>query len=305
MNGTLDRLDLSPPETGRWSGPVGMALLVHGLLVAALTWGITWKQDTETVVLGAELWSTLPQVAAPRANEPEPPPPEPLEKAPTPPVETPPPAPPKAADNRDAQIALQKRKDEEKARKEAQEAQARLAKKADEDRKKREAEAAKKLADKKLAEQKAADDKRKAQDAQKKKDAEQKAADAKAQAQTEAERKRNLERMMGQAGATGAANSTGTAQRDSGPSANYKDKLAARIKPNIVFTDTISGNPRAEVEVRSLPDGTVLGSRLTLSSGNKAWDDAVLRAIERTGKLPLDEKGRIPGTLLLGFRPQD
>ncbi|MEN9384351.1 MAG: hypothetical protein RL323_1494 [Pseudomonadota bacterium] len=305
MNGTLDRLDLSPPETGHWSGPMGIALLVHGLLVLALTWGISWKQDTETVVMGAELWSTLPQVAAPRANEPEPPAPEPVEQPPAPPEKPAPPTPPKAAETKDAQIALQKRKEEEKARKEAQETRERLAKKAADDRKKREAEAAKKLADKKLAEQKAADDKRKAQETQKKNEALQKAADAKAQAQMEAERKRNLERMMGQAGATGGANSSGTAQRDSGPSANYAGKLVARIKPNIVFTDTVSGNPRAEVEVRSLPDGTVLGSRLTQSSGNKAWDDAVLRAIERTGKLPLDEKGRVPGTLLLGFRPQD
>jgi colicin import membrane protein len=79
----------------------------------------------------------------------------------------------------------------------------------------------------------------------------------------------------------------------------------AHIRPHIVFADTLPGNPRAEVEVRTLPDGSILSSRLLKSSGYPAWDDAVLRAIERTGRLPRDENGRIPSTLILGFRPQD
>lgn len=65
------------------------------------------------------------------------------------------------------------------------------------------------------------------------------------------------------------------------------------------------GNPRAEVEVRTLPDGTILSARLLKSSGHRAWDDAVLRAIERTARLPRDENGRVPSTLILGFRPNE
>jgi len=41
------------------------------------------------------------------------------------------------------------------------------------------------------------------------------------------------------------------------------------------------------------------------SSGVKAWDDTVLRAIDRTGMLPRDTDGRIPSTMVISFRPQE
>jgi colicin import membrane protein len=72
-----------------------------------------------------------------------------------------------------------------------------------------------------------------------------------------------------------------------------------------VYPDAISGNPRAEVEVRLSPDGTIVGKRLVQSSGNKAWDDAVLRALDKTETLPRDVDGRVPPSLTIGFRPQD
>jgi hypothetical protein len=45
--------------------------------------------------------------------------------------------------------------------------------------------------------------------------------------------------------------------------------------------------------------------KLIQSSGNKAWDDAVLRALDKTESLPRDVDGRVPSTLEIGFRPQD
>ena len=73
-----------------------------------------------------------------------------------------------------------------------------------------------------------------------------------------------------------------------------------------VLSDDIAGNPMADVEVRAAPDGTILGTpRLLKSSGVKAWDDAVLKAIVKTEKLPLDTDGRAPATLIIGFRPKD
>ena len=98
---------------------------------------------------------------------------------------------------------------------------------------------------------------------------------------------------------------TGTAQRDAGPSGSYGGKVAAKVKPHIVYPDAVSGNPRAEVEVRSAPDGTITGTRLIQSSGNKAWDDAVLRALQKTETLPRDVDGRVPSSLVIGFRPKD
>jgi colicin import membrane protein len=288
MQAAADTLDLTPPQAGRWRGPLLIAFVVHLLLVLALTWGVGWQRDTQ-VVMEAELWSRLPEVAAPRASEPEPPPPPEPEPKPEP---APPPKPapaPEPTGPSEAEIALQNKREkerEEKRRLEAErkkQAEREAAERREAERKKREAQAAKEKAEKAARVKEA----------------------ARQQAQLEAERKKNLERMLGQAGAMGSARSTGTAQQSSGPSAAYQDKLAARVRPNIVFTETVPGNPRAEVEVRALPDGTIAGRKLLKSSGHKGWDDAVLRAIDRTATLPKDENGRVPGTLVLIFRPQD
>jgi len=35
------------------------------------------------------------------------------------------------------------------------------------------------------------------------------------------------------------------------------------------------------------------------------WDDAVLRAIERTEVLPRDENGKVPSAMIIVYRPRD
>ena len=111
--------------------------------------------------------------------------------------------------------------------------------------------------------------------------------------------------MQSLAGATGGETATGTALRSAGPSGGYGGKVAAKVKPNIVFPDQVDGNPRAEVEVLAAPDGTIVKARITQSSGNKAWDEAVLRALQRTETLPRDIDGRVPSSLVISFRPKD
>ena len=118
-------------------------------------------------------------------------------------------------------------------------------------------------------------------------------------------RNENLKRMQGMAGASGDENAKGSALKSSGPSANYAGRIRARIKPNITFTEDVAGNPRAEVEVRTSPDGTILSRKLLTSSGNKSWDEAVLKAIDKTATLPRDEDGRVPPVLEISFRPKD
>ncbi|MDD2844234.1 MAG: cell envelope integrity protein TolA, partial [Rhodoferax sp.] len=162
----------------------------------------------------------------------------------------------------------------------------------------------------KLQQEKALDEKRKTEQlkqaladkaklAQEKKLAEQQAR------QLEAQRAKNLQRMTGLAGASGGASSSGTALKSAGPSASYAGRVIARVKPNIVFTEAISGNPTAVIEVRTSPDGTVISRKLTQSSGVKAWDEAVLRAIDKTEMLPRDTDGRVPSPLEISFRPKD
>ena len=151
---------------------------------------------------------------------------------------------------------------------------------------------------------KKAEEAKKSEEASKKaeEDAKKAAADEKRAA---ALRNENLKRMQGMAGATGDENAKGTALKSSGPSASYAGRIRARIKPNITFTDDVAGNPKAEVEVKTSPDGTILSRKLLSSSGNKAWDEAVLKAIDKTAVLPRDEDGRVPPVLEISFRPKD
>ena len=75
--------------------------------------------------------------------------------------------------------------------------------------------------------------------------------------------------------------------------------------PTSLTPGDVVGNPRAEVEVKVGMDGVIQSRRIVQSSGNKAWDDAVLRAIDKTEVFPKDTDGRIPPVIVLGFRPQD
>ena len=298
-----------PPEPARGRS-FAMAAAAHVLLFAALGLVTRWTTQEQVVTAEAELWSAVPQQAAPRLVEPEPaPPPEP-EPKPEPPKPTPRPAPAPEPEvqKHDAEIALKKQKEEEKKKALEKEKAEKLRKEKLEKEKaeKEKAEKEKKLKEEKAKEQKAKEDKereRKKVEADKRKAEE--AKDKAEAARADALRKENLKRMQGLAGATGGENSTGTALKSSGPSASYAGRLVARIKPNITYPGDVVGNPRAEVEVKVGADGTILSRRIVQSSGNKAWDDAVLRAIDKTEVLPRDTDGRVPPVIVLGFRPLD
>jgi colicin import membrane protein len=300
--------EFAPPPTGGFGKSLSFALFIHLLLLAALTWGIHWKTETQTLSASAELWSAVPAEAAPAANEPEPPepepvkPPEPVKKVePKPePKPDPKPAPPKvnaAAEREAADIALKKEKEKKKLE-EKKEADLEKKKKLEKEKLEKEKEKAKEIEKKKKEEAlKKAEALAKAKEDAKKAAAEEKRAAAL--------RNENLKRMQGMAGASGDENAKGSALKSSGPSASYAGRIRARIKPNITFTEDVMGNPRAEVEVRTSPDGTILSRKLLTSSGNKSWDDAVLKAIDKTGTLPRDEDGRVPPVLEISFRPKD
>jgi biopolymer transport protein ExbD len=134
--------------------------------------------------------------------------------------------------------------------------------------------------------------------------AKKKEADAK---QAAADRAATLKRMQGLAGASGNESATGTALKSSGPSGSYGGKVAAAVRPNVVFPDAdlVSGNPGAEFDVRLAPDGTIVGTpRLVKSSGLPAWDQAALRALQKTERLPRDVDGRVPPALIVELKPK-
>ncbi len=315
MHAHDDRDQLAPPTPPARLRAIALAVLAHVLLIVALTWGVRWKTSTDQPAVQAELWAAVPQQAAPRAD----PPPEPQQPQPQPqpPVVAPPPPTPPVRqaepDTREADLAIEREKKRlEKERKEReqlqerqrldkerkeQERKAQEQKDKEKQREKERLEKERQEKDKRLAEEK----KRQEAETKRKQEAIEK---ANAQA-AEARRLDTIRRMQGLAGATGGETATGNAQRDAGPSGSYGGRVAAKVKPNIIYPDAITGNPRAEVEVRAAPDGTITGTKLIQSSGNKAWDDAVLRALQKTETLPRDVDGRVPSSLVIGFRPKD
>lgn len=297
-----DRPEFAPHREPGALRSFGLAVLVHLLLIGALTWGVHWKHSNPDISFEAELWSSVPQEAAPKLVEASPPPPPPPAPPPEPVVKAPPPPP---APDVDIALEREKKRKLELKKKEAELAKAKaeldrlkeLQAKKDKELKAKEELARRKAEEaKKLEAKKAEDKKQDTKNAEKKK-----LADAAAEKQ----RQENIKRALGMAGATGGADAKGSAPKASGPSASYGGKVRAKVKPNIVFTEDISGNPTAEVEVRTAPDGSIISQRLIKSSGNKAWDDAVIKAIIRTETMPRDVDGRVPTPMILEFRPKD
>lgn len=294
----VDRDPLRPPPAPGLGRGMALAAVVHVLLVAALSFGVSWR-SAPIPAAEAELWASVPVAAAPKEQLPpeESPPPKP-EPKPDPKPEPPKPTPQEVQAQRDAEIAIAKAK-ERKLKEEQEQRELEDKKRKLEQQKKDEAE--KQERERKDKEEKAKKDK--AEQADKAK-AEKARKDAEAKA--EQARQENLKRIMGMAGATGAPNATGTAQKSAGPSANYAGRIKARVKPNIVYQDPGgAANPEAEVEVRCSPDGTIIARRVIKSSGLPDFDAAVLRALDKTEVLPRDTDGTVPRVMTLVFRPRE
>jgi len=325
MSLAADRPEFAPPPPQGTPRAIAFALVAHALLIAALTWGVHWKRDAESDAVEAEIWSTTVQQAAPRLSQPPTPTPAPVPPPPAPAPPPPPPPPPPAPRvqapepapaPRPPDIALEREKKlkEQKEREREieqakQEKKMEAAKKAAQEKKaldaKRQAE--EDAEEKREAQEKAQADARKKKEAEAKQQAEaakKKEADAKAAA---ADRAATLKRMQGMAGASGDDNATGNALKSSGPSGSYGGRVAAAVRPNVVFPDAdmVSGNPGAEFEVKLAPDGTIVGTpRMVKSSGLPAWDQAALRALQKTEKLPRDVDGRVPSALIVELKPK-
>ena len=300
MEASRDRPEFAPPPEPALLRAFALAVLAHLLLVLALTQGLRWQRETQDAAVEAELWSALPQQAAPKEVPVPPPPPQPAVKAPPPPPVVKAPPQPEPPAKREADIALEREKQkriEEQHRREAELEKQRAEKAKLQAQKKREEE----LARKKEQQEKLLEAKRKAEEERKAKLQQQAALEEKKRQQL---REETMHRMQAMAG-TGAKDSPGTAARASGPSGSWAGKVQARVRPNIVFSDDVAGNPTAEVEVRLGPGGMILGKpKLVKSSGQRSWDEAVIRALEKTESLPPDTDGRYPSPVLIQFKPK-
>jgi len=250
-----------------------LALGVHALFVLLLVFGVSWQTEHPAPVM-VDLWQSLPKaasqpVAVPPPESAKPAPafkPEKPAPAPKPEAEEPP---PKAPD-----IALEKKRAETerlKKLKAIHEAEDRARK----DAAQAEADALKKARDKRQAEQKA---------------------EQKRQAllrQLEAD---ELKQSMANESAANAARAAKLAEAQAAGArqaalsqtiGKYRDLISATVRGNTRLPDNLKGNPQVRCLVKLLPTGDVVSVRVTQSSGNPAYDEAVVRAIEKSSPLPL------------------
>ena len=295
MPSALDRIDIVPPRDAGAIRSLGLALLIHAALIAALTWGVNWKRSDSAATFGAELWANAQQDAAPVSPDP----PAPPEAVPLPPPVVKPPvlqAPPESEPKVD--IALE----QEKKRKQLKDQQLEQEKIARDKAKVLQAQADKEklLKAEQLKSEQLAKAEQAKTDALKAKQSQQAAV-----TQREDNMKR-LNDMMAKAGGSPQGDSTSRATAGGkGSSRTYGAIATAAIKPNVIFTEEFEGNPLAKVEVRLQSDGTIISSRVVQPSGNKNWDNAVLNAVIRTRVMPKDVDGKLPDTILiLEFKPR-
>lgn len=238
-----------------------LALGVHGVFLLLLVFGVSWQTQHPAPVM-VDLWEALP---AEPASSKRPPPlkkVEPVKRMAEPvplrpPVVKEPPA-PKTPD-----IALEKKKAEakrvaeEKSMAEAARIQAATIKKAHE---------------KQIADQ------------TKRELLRQMEADALSQRITD-EAAANADRAARLAEAQAAA---GRRQTELTRAVRqYRDLISTTVRGNTRLPDNLKGNPEVRCLVRLLPTGEVLSVRVTQPSGNAAYDEAVVRAIELSSPLPL------------------
>jgi colicin import membrane protein len=264
---------------------LALAILVHAAFIGVLIWSVRWQSRPPQPVT-AELYAPPAKVRVP---EPEPrvePKPEPR---PEPKIEPPPPPPPPKAMQQDADIALKARQEQERRQKEKVENEKR--------------ERDRKAADERrvVEEKRAAEEKRKAD--------EKKAADARERQERETEALRaQAEREAAQAAAQSAARAKAQAEADarSAAQADWIRRIQAKIRGNVIVPPDLPGNPEAVFEVIQLPTGEIIDVQLRKSSGARAYDEAVQRAILKSSPLPRPDRAeQFQRALMLRFRPRD
>jgi colicin import membrane protein len=86
----------------------------------------------------------------------------------------------------------------------------------------------------------------------------------------------------------------------------YIRSIQSKIKGNVMVPPDISGNPEAIFDVVQLPTGEIIDAQLRKSSGVRAYDEAVQRAIIKSSPLPRPETPELfQRSLTLRFHPLD
>mgnify|MGYP001393582654 CR=1 FL=1 len=87
---------------------------------------------------------------------------------------------------------------------------------------------------------------------------------------------------------------------------DWTSRIRSKIKGNVIVPPDIAGNPEAIFDVVQLPTGEIIEATLRKSSGNRAYDEAVQRAILKSSPLPRPDRPELFQRVLnLRFRPLD
>ena len=308
----------SPEDDAANIPAIVLSAVVHGALLAALFFGVQWKSEQAGGIPVDVYYGN------PNAVTPPPPPPEPKPE-PAPKVEpTPPPKPQVKVEEKpqiDPQIAIkdkEKREKEEKERLEQEKLEKLKKHKLEEERKQKEQEdkeksrkyeEEKKAREKNEAEEHRLDDIKKEAEREAKREQKQRS-DAARAAHEEAIRA-ELEGTKGSP--TGSKTGTNSGTQSGGGNASnlgqseYMDQIRRKIRGNITLPAGITGNPEAQFAVTQLPTGEILPPVvIKKSSGNKALDEAVERAILKSSPLPKPKNPKdFERTIRISYKPFD
>src|SRR5215470_2588930 len=269
-------------SAGKWFAGM-LAAVVNLAFIAFLVFSVTWqnrKLEPVTVELYAPPSPAKTEPApqpqpAPEPAKPLPEPPKPPPEPPKPPPEPPKPA-PKVEPPAPSKAEIELKAKQEKAERERQE--------------KERKEAEKREADKREAEKKKQEEKRLAEVRER-------------QAREEAALKAQAER---ERVAVAQAAARATAAEQAKAIDDYIRRIQAKIKGNVVLPPDIAGNPEAIFDVVQLPTGEIIDVQVRKSSGVRAYDEAVQRAIIKASPLPRpDSADLFRRNLTLKFRPLD
>lgn len=279
------------PQNGGSGRAIALALLMHLLLGGLLVFGIRW-QSSPPATVQAELWSAVPQTAAP-APRPVPPPPR---------VEAPRPEPkpePRPEPKPDPQPEPPKLKVD-------------IAEKAPpkkvEPPKKKEPVKVEAPKPKPVPVPVSVPVPPKVPPAPAKVEPKTRSELAKLQQQAAVEAPPRTPSELNSLLAAAGKESNGKDQQTSGPRGDqngYIAKLQAAIRSQMRYPATASGNPFVRVRIEQLPSGEVLNVTVVKASGVQAFDDAVERAIQAASPLPRPTQGQPQRELELTYNMYD
>lgn len=266
-----------------------LAAVVHGVFLLLLVFSVSWQiHDPEPIM--AELWQALP--------EPLPLPPAPPQVVPQP--TSPPPKAEPVPEAKPADIALEKKKQEDLHKKQKLEEaraeklqQLELKKKQEQEKNQRVLLKQRQREDDKQAELEMEQEFARIEAEQQKREQTKKLAEQKRREILRQEEETLQRQMLEESLASdlNAAKVKGAAAQRAGDIdkivARYKIMIGDKVRGNTRLPENLDGNPEAEFDVSVLPTGEIAKIKLVKSSGNPAYDKEVQRGIEKSSPLPV------------------